>query len=378
MVKSQGGTTPRSKEERPPYLAIEKYLRDKNAFISALVSSLNATFDENVARRAIPHLVHMLQDPDVDTVLAASCALNTLLNQAYGAVVDTEYVLNTLCVCFLHETNNGIEDEIVQRVIVQLTSGIMAVWALMEPVSVDRSINHFIECIEPCITCLKSDTVELQLCALRIVSAIYDPRIQGDVEYQKVVQIFDHVIPLISKGTTCIVQNSLQFLTRAMKSLPPDRIEEILGLAYAYIRDEESEDEETTSSAMNFLESSIVHNPVSPLIDNTMCDILCRYVGKGIETQRSTSILALQILARLVNEDEKFSPMLEKRQSILDKISYCVEDIESSQLYVTSSSIVVCIDYRITMTLYHDTADCPHSSLLAMFQSFLFHHANSF
>jgi len=57
-------------------------------------------------------------------------------------------------------------------------------------------------------------------------------------------------------------------------------------------------------------------------------------VEEGIESQRSTSILALQILARLVNEDENFSLMLEKYENILDKISGCVEDIESSQLYV--------------------------------------------
>lgn len=336
MVKSQGGTTPRSKEERPPYLAIEKYLKDKNAFISALVSSLHVTYDENAASRAVPHLVHMLRDPDVDTVLAAASALNTLLNEAYSAIFDTEYVLDTLCRCFSHEIKKEIDDETVQRVIVEVTSGIISAWALMEPSSLDHSINHLIECIKPCIVCLKSDKVDLQLSALRIISAIYDPRIRGDVDYGEVVQIFDHVIPLISNDTTRVVQTSLNVLTRAMKSLSPARIEEILGLAYTYIRDE-SMDEESTSSAMNFLESSIVHNPVSPLIDNVMCDILCRYVEKGIESERSTSILALQILARLVNEDEKFSPMLEKSESIMDKISYCVEDIESSRLYVTIS-----------------------------------------
>ena len=360
-MKSHGGTTPRSKEERPAELAMEKYYKDKSSFISTLVSSLKVTHDEDTAKKVAPHLVHMIRDPDVEIVLSACRALNALMNDSYGAIFDAESVLGTLCTCFLLLTNQDISDPSLQQVIVEVSSGIISFWSMIEPDCLERSMDHLMACRGPCLACLQSNTVDVQVCALHILSAMYDPRIRGIVAYDKVSQTFEHVILLISTENSMLLPAALNVCTRAMESLPSSKIDEILTLSYEYIK-RMSMDEEIILSAMNFVESSIVHRPVSSLIDADMCGVLCGYVEQGIEEQKSTSILALQILARLVNEDQKFSLVLEKYDSILEKLPGCVEDIESSQLYAYILNVFrQFIEYN---TLYDTNVGYLLSSLL--------------
>lgn len=372
MVKSNTSTILKSKEERPAEVAIEKYCKDRYAFIHSLSLSLKNTHDDTAARRAAPYLLHLIRDPDLDIVLSACRAVNVVLQDSYGLIFDAKDAIHAFCRCFDESARKNISDITVQQVIAESSSGIVMLWSLLPPESFElvHCVDELLACATPCLECLNSNIPHIEACGIRVLSTMYDPK-HGAVSYEQVSDMFDHVFRLI-RSFSCdatLITSILNLLTLSVASLPPARIDEVLKEGYEYMNGEDAE-EEIVLSIMDFIESSIVHKPISGVIDARMCDVLCRYVENGIENKRSTSIIALQILARLVNEDQKFALMLETHDMVLGKMCQCVEDIDSSQLYVHLPVIFATINSS-DITYARSNADCHHCLSLVMFPKHL-------
>lgn len=335
-VKSNGSATPKgvgSKEERPLIAAIEKFHKETHLFIASLTGCLRSmSSEDHYSKIALQYLFHLTRDPDPDIVYSACRAINTVLRESpHNILFNAETTFGALCTCFVEKTLGDLSDVKVQNILVESSSGIIALWAVLDAEALGRCPDHLLTCVDRCLVCLQSQTSEIQLCAMQLLSTLYDPK-YGDVEYDQVRVAFEHIRGLINHNTE-LTPAAFNLFTRAMASLPSTFVDEILHLSYGYIKDNPNE-EEITLSTMNFIESSIVQSPISKSIDAGMCDVLCHYVEQGIDEKRSTSILALQILARLVNEDDTFSLYLQSYDKVLAKICECLEDIESSQLYV--------------------------------------------
>jgi hypothetical protein len=100
-----GPQTPSKARDHAPEDALEKYRKDRLAFIAAIKDSPEALEGQGGAL-----LVNLSQDPDPDVALSACRAIHHVL-EFHGLILDGAETIETLCRYLSSFNRDNLEDE---------------------------------------------------------------------------------------------------------------------------------------------------------------------------------------------------------------------------------------------------------------------------
>ena len=356
---------------------LEKYRKERLAFIAAMQRCSTAPDCQGEAL-----LVKLTQDPEPEVALAASRAINRILN-VHGHMLDPVATLKSFYQV-METTSDG--DSTAGSALSVHTEVYLAMDVLWSTINVDELGEELVQKLaerfwETCRNYLEhprdegethdadgGSTDGLRAAAVRAMAASCR-RQSGDCLCA--LKIILEAAKL-SYGHLEIQEHAFVLFSEKAAAMPAEMIDAAMLHASMWLRDSgqratgwdmihhgtEMYDAALTA-VVSFVETTIALGSISEVIDGDLCALLCEYAearinggvndhdiasksatghstnaagGGTVETGQSATVI-LQVLARLVNERETFSLVVSKRVSLLEKIcASCLDDLEGPML----------------------------------------------
>jgi len=385
---SHGGGPPTPPREKgaPREDHVEKYRRERLAFIAAIQRS--STSQKGLGEAL---LVKLTQDPEQEVALAAARAINHVLS-VHRHVMDPVGTLRALIAAIesfeVKEVMDATEDgdrAVCSALLVQ-TEVHLALDVLWSTIDVDligkdvvrKLAEQFWETSRNCMErpqgegetrdAAGSSWDGVRAAAVRAVAA--SCRRHGGDCLRAMQSILEAA--KLSHDHMELQEHAFLLFSEMAASMPCETIDAAMLHAATWLRevcqrqdDMEKRQHKTSvqdtalTAVVSFVETTIALGSISEVIDGDLCALLCEYAEFRIDAEASESAVTtrssvdgpirgdhagtceasqsatviLQVLARLVNEREAFSLVVAKQNSLLEKICHsCLDDLEGPML----------------------------------------------